>query len=89
MKNRRLRKVGPVQGQLDLVKQVFEVDIAGFVDDQPECAALAVFTHVNHAFGKIPVIQTRHRDQKVVREVYRGEIQWHEPILRAVANSGS
>ena len=71
VKHGRLRQVLAMQGQLNFFKQLLKADVAGFIDNQTQCTALRVFTHVNHAFGKHGVFQTGHGDQKVVCEVDR------------------
>ena len=82
LKNRRARQVFAAQRQLDLVKQVFQADIAGFVDHKAQGTAFTVLAHVDHAAHKGLVIQARHGDQEVMREVDRFEIQGHGLILR-------
>jgi hypothetical protein len=47
-----LCQVVAVQGQLDLLEQVLEVDVAGLVDHQAQRAALAVFAQVDNAFAR-------------------------------------
>ena len=82
MKHRRCLQVVTPQRQLDLVKQAFQADVAGFIDHEAQGAAFAVLAHVDNTAHKGLVIQTRHGDQEVMREVDRFEIQGHGLILR-------
>ena len=61
--------IGAAQRQIQLVEQVFELDVAGLVDDQPQRTARAVLAHVHHTFAKKFIVQTGHGDQEVVGQV--------------------
>ena len=72
-----LHEVSTAQGHFDLVEQFLQVDIGGFVDDQPQCATLTVLTQIHHAAGKLHVLQPRHGDEEVVGQIDGRSRQGH------------
>jgi hypothetical protein len=55
--------------QVDFFKQRFHAHGAGFVDHQAQSTSLAVFAHIDNALGEGIIRQTRHCDQKMMRQV--------------------
>jgi hypothetical protein len=69
LKNRGSAQIFTPKGQIDFFKQRLHTHGAGLIDHQAQSTPLAVLTHIDNAFGEGIIRQTRHRDQKMMRQV--------------------
>ncbi len=78
---RHVLQGGILQWQINPVKQGLQIEFRWFVDDQSQRPPFTVLTHVHHTAPEDIVLQTGHRDEKVMRQGNRTRIWVHAKIL--------